>query len=453
VRPTYQLQLQRSILGLAVGALLLGVTPASATTVSLKDILLNAVVVKSVPSSPLVIAGTPAANVFLQSALRTYQGFSAKNDAAFTSFTSSTSIAGRVGVVNGALDVGISDAPLNSASNDVSSGALSSYVQIPVGTTADAIVYNLSFPSSVTTTAVIGGQTLTATSGDNCSALLVQHPLVLTPTVLALIFSGQISSWTSSELVLTNPQLNFSALVPVRAATKSQPQRNHLQRLNCLSFVSTPTIDLVGPTSGNGATYLLTQYLSKVDATDFPSASDNALAAVASPLDGDSVVAAAVTSTPGALGYLPWSLAASANLDTARVQISSSGVTHNETVSTTSVRSDLNAGLGRIGGNGGFGVTQESQWDLTLAGAGYPIVGFVFAITKRAQPDAATGIAVGKFLLWLTQAAPSSTSALFGQSLATASYSASLPTTLRHYDLSALQTLTAQGAPAVSATN
>jgi hypothetical protein len=88
-----------------------------------------------------------------------------------------------------------------------------------------------------------------------------------------------------------------------------------------------------------------------------------------------------------------------------------------------------------------------------LAGAGYPIVGFIFAITKRAQPDAATGIAVGKFLLWLTQAAPSSTSALFGQSLATASYSASLPTTLRHYDLAALQTLTAQGAPAVSATN
>jgi len=430
--------------------------PSSGATSS-SAILRNALVIRDAPSSPVVIGGESAAGAFLGPALSYYQGLSATNRNSFDSFAPSTSSTARRDLLTGKIDVAISSTPLNAIGTDVPDGQLSQYLQIPVAATAVALSYNISFPSSVTISTTVGGQQLSATSSDNCQALLSKHPLVLTPTTVAAIFSGQISQWSASVLQATNPQLNTHALVPVAAPYTSRgvthAQKNKTQVVNCLRFATSPTITLFGPQSGSGINAIFTDYLSQVDATDFPAPTEATPAVVGTRLEDSGSLAAAITSTNGALGYLPWSSAQSVGAPTARLQVVTKGVATYQPLTSATVRRDLATAALSIAGKGGFSVLQSAaRFDVTNAGAGYPLVGLDFAITPRSPSTAVVGTAIAKYLAWLTQAAPSGVGSSFGQSFATNATATQLSSLFRQYDFSQLLTLAVNGAASLSAT-
>ena len=426
--------------------------------VSPSAILRNALLIRFNPSSPLVVGGETAAGTFVDPALNYYQGLSSANGLSFTGYAPSSSATARRNLLSGKFDIALSSTPLNAIGTDVPDSQLAQYLQIPVSATAVALGYNISFPSSVTITASVGGQQLSATTSDTCQALLAKYPLVLTPTTLAGIFSGQISQWSSSAIQASNPQLNFRALVPVAAPYTSHgtvhPQKNQKQVVNCLRFATTPSISLVGPSTGSGVNSILADYLSQVDATDFPSVTEVTPPAVGTALVDATSIASAVNSTDGSLGYLPWSDAVAGSLATARLQISTSGVTSNQTLNAASVRRDLAAAATSITANGGFSVLQgQSRYDVTNAGTGYPLVGLNFAITPRTPATNVIGIATAKYLAWLSQPAPSGVSSSFGQSFATASSGSPLPLSIRQYDFSQLLTMSVNGTASLSASN
>ena len=431
--------------------------PTGATT-NPSAILRNALLIRFNPSTPLAIGGESAVSAFLGPALSYYQGLSSANGSSFSSFSSSSSAAARRDLSSGKLDIALSSTPLNAIGTDVPDGQVAQYLQIPVAATAVALSYNISFPSSVTMTASVGGQQLTATTTDTCQALLTKYPLVLTPTTLSGIFSGQISQWSSSAIQASNPQLNFHAYVPVAAPYTSHgtshPQKNQKQVVNCLRFATTPSISLYGPSTGSGVNSILTDYLSQVDPTDFPSVTDVTPAVVGTALTDSAAIAAAVSSTDGSLGYLPWSDAVAGGVSTARLQTTTKGVASNQALNTASVRRDLAAAATTIAADGGFSVLQgSSRYDVTNAGAGYPLVGLAFAITSRTPSSNVMGIATAKYLAWLSQAAPSGVSASFGQSFATASSASPLPLSIRQYDFSQLLTMSVNGTASLSASN
>ncbi len=450
----------RHVSSVGLAFLLAGVVvaPTESGAQSNAAILRNALLIRFVPPSAVAVGGESAISPFLQSTLDYYQGLSSTNAAALSNFSPSSSAAARRDVVSGKLDVGISSAPLNAVSTDVPDAQVAQYVQIPVAATAVALSYNLSFPTSVTITSTVGGQQLSATTSDTCSALLAKYPLVVTPSTLSGIFSGQISQWSASAIQASNPQLNFRALVPIAASYTSHgtthPQRNQKQVVNCLRFVSTPNISLVGPTSGSGLNVTMTDYLSQVDPTDFPATTDATPALVATPLNDNAAIASAISSTDGALGYLPWSNVQSAGLATARLQVSSKGVTSNQSLTASTVRKDLTAAVTTIAANGGFSVLQgTSRYDVTNAGAGYPLVGLIFAMTPRSPGSTNLGVTVAKYLAWLSQNAPSGIGSSFGQSFASGTAAIALPMVMRQYDFSQLLTMSVNGVSSLNATN
>ncbi len=450
----------RQVSSVAMAFLLAGVVvaPTESGAQSSASILRNALLIRFAPSGGVAVGGESAASPFLQLTLDRYQGLSTTNAAAFTHFSSTSSAVARRDVVSGKIDVGISSTPLNVVSGDVPDSQVAQYVQIPVAATAVALGYHLSFPSSVTITSTVGGQQLRATTNDSCQELLAKHPLVLTPATVSGIFSGQISQWSASAVQASNPQLSFHALVPVAASAsshgKTTPQKNQNQVVNCLRFVSTPSISLFGPSAGLGVNVTLTDYLSQVDPSDFPATTESTPAVVGTPLNDFAAIASAISSTDGAVGYLPWSNAQSAGLAIARLQVTVKGETSNQALTTASVGRDLNAAAATIRANGGFSVLQgPGRYDVTNAGAGYPLVGLDFAIMPRSPATATVGVASVKFLAWLTQTAPSGTGISFGQTYATGVNAVSLPTLFRQYDLSQLLTVAVNGTATLNATN
>jgi len=430
-----------------------GTMPSWSAT-STTALVRNSLLIRYAPSSAIAVGGESAATSFMQPALDYYQQLSSTNSTALSNFSSSSSSSSRRDLLSGKLDIALSSAPLNAVSNDIPDAQVAQYVQIPVAATAVALGYNLSFPSTVTISATVGGQLLSTTTNDSCQALLAKYPLVLTPATLSGIFSGQISQWSASALQATNPQLNFHALVPVAASYVSHgvthPQKNQKQVVNCLRFVATPSIALFGATSGAGTNVTLTDYLSQVDATDFPAPTEGTPAVVATPLNDNAAIASAINSTDGALGYLPWSNAQSAGLSTARVQVGSS----NQSLTAASVRRDLAAAAVAIAAHGGFSVLQDpSRYRVASAGAGYPLVGLDFAITARSAASNYGGTAIAKYLTWLTQVAPAGIGSSFGPSFATGTAATPLPLLFRQYDLSQLMTMSFNGTSSLGATN
>jgi len=430
--------------------------PSSGATSS-AVILRNALIIREAPPTPVVIGGESAAGSFVGFTLSYYQGLSATNRNSFARFALSTSSSARRDLLTGKIDVALSSTPLNAIGTDVPDGQLSQYLQIPVAATAVALSYNITFPSSVTISTTVGGQQLSATTRDNCPALLSKYPLVLTPTTVAGIFSGQISQWSASVLQVTNPQLNTHALVPVAAAYTSHgvthPQKNKTQVVNCLRFATSPTITLFGPASGSGVNAIFTDYLSQVDATDFPAPTEAAPAVVGTRLEDSGSLAAAITSTNGALGYLPWSSAQAAGAPTAQLQVVTKGVAAYQPLTSATVRRDLAKAALSIAAKGGFSVLQSAdRFDVANAGAGYPLVGLEFAITPRSPSTAVVGTSIAKYLAWLSQTAPSDVGSSFGQSFATNATATPLPTLFQAYDFSQLLTIAVNGSASLTAT-
>jgi ABC-type phosphate transport system substrate-binding protein len=442
-------------MGLVVSLLALG-TSLPASAVSTKSLIANSLVLKNATSSPVLTGGDAADANFLGAALSAYEAVSAANAASFSTFASTTSADGRAGFVAGTYNVGLSAAPLNALGTDVTAGTLNQYLQIPVGTVSAALVYNITFPSSVTMTATVGQQTLSATTTDSCAALLVRHPLVVTPAVLSGIFSGQITSWANATLIAANPRLQFKVLVPTAASTvvngTTRPQRNTKQLENCLMFTSTPTISVLGAASGSSSNYILTDYLSQYDSIDFPSSSENALAVVASPLSSSATLTSAVAGTSGAISCVSWAAAVAASVPPARIQQVVGSRTTVTSLRAASVKADVLRGVATISAHGGFDPTgARTSYDIINAGAGYPLTAFEFAVVNQSQTSSVNGIAIAKFLCWLTQAGRPASN--FGQALTSKNDSATLPRSLRSYDLSALLRITSNTSTLLTATD
>jgi phosphate transport system substrate-binding protein len=147
-----------------------------------------------------------------------------------------------------AVDFGASDAPLTKSQGDGCNGC----VQIPWALTATIVVYNI--PG------------------------VPDHQLKLTGTVLANIYLGHITSWNAPAIKKLNPGLNLPS-------TK---------------------ITVVHRSDGSGDTYVFTNYLSKVNHTWKHQVGCATTVSWPTGVGGNKNdgVAALVSKTPGAIGYV-----------------------------------------------------------------------------------------------------------------------------------------------------
>jgi phosphate transport system substrate-binding protein len=161
------------------------------------------------------------------------------------------------------VDFGASDAPLKPSQAQ----ACNNCVQIPWGLTAVTVPYNLP--------GIVG--------------------LKLTPSVLAQIYLGKISSWDNAQIKKLNPG-------------KSLPSAH---------------ITVAFRSDGSGDTYAFTNYLWKVS-SDWKSKVGIYATSVNFPVGvggrGNDGIASVVSSTPGAIGYISASYAISHNMNVAAVQ-------------------------------------------------------------------------------------------------------------------------------------
>jgi phosphate transport system substrate-binding protein len=411
--------------GVAVAASLalvaVGVTPAFAKASTEAQILNNALQLKTAASPAITTGGSSFDANLVQAALTQYQSLSANNKSSFSAYASTKSGTGRAGAISGALNIGFSDFPLNFAGTDTTSPQ--NYVQVPVALGGVAIIYNINFPSNVTTTDA-NHTSFTATTTDGCAAILAKYPLILDGATLGKIFAGKITSWNNATIKALNSKLVFKEKVAGdNGKTGSKlAQKNTSTTVNCLDIATQPSIAVESRTSGSGTTFMFQDYLSKVDNTDFPAPTSNAFAAAATTFSGSSTLAPAVGNTDGSIGYVEYGYALTAGLPVARLVNASGDVV---SLSAKSVLADASAGIAAINAGSGFslaytnGSTAGFSITNAVGAANYPIAGFSYAITPVAQPNATTAIAVAKFLLFLTQQSNGSdTNHTWGQNLA-----------------------------------
>jgi phosphate transport system substrate-binding protein len=429
-----------AVVVLATTATLAFATPAFAGAPKESAVLDNAMVLKQAASPQLQTGGSSFDANLVQAALTQYATYGSNNQSSFAAYASSKSGVGRAGAVSGALNIGFSDFPLNFAGQDTATPQ--DYVQVPVALGGVAIVYNVNFPKTATVTA--GNKIGSVTT--HCTTLLKTNPLILTGAELGLIFDGKITKWSDARLEATNPALNFSFKVDGQSSSE-----------NCLATATTPSIAVESRTSGSGTTFMFTDYLHKVAPTEFPAPTSAAFADAATESSNSAALAQALTSTDGSIGYVEYGYSISAQLPVARL-VNQAGDVINLTYGH--VQAAAIAGVAKIGSNFSLAYPQSGStagFSVTDApgATSYPIAGFSYAITPALQPNAKTGVAVTKFLLFLTQSKSSTEQAQpFGQDLAQGNGYVGLPAAISAFDYKALATLHTKSIPSlVSASN
>lgn len=462
--------------------------PASASApATYSQIMRNATVIRTVPTDPVTTGGSTSDASLVNSAYSQFTGLSTANARALSPYQSSSSAAGISNVMSGSLNAGFSDVPLDVAEFDTASP--SAYAQVPVALDAVTIIYNVNFTTSDTVTNSFGSVT---TNGLRCAALEASHHIALNGVTLGGIFSGNITSWTNSTIVLQNPKLVVRVKVPVAAAIaasgkKGRPgyvapkaQRDKKVSVSCLSsaLMTQPSITVESLGNGAGTTFTLRDYLSKVDPIDFPTSTASSFASATATYADASTLAPAVASRDGAIGYVEQRYAVLNHLVAMRVKNGAGLVV---APSQRSITAAAIHGLAAIAANSncpgsGFNLTpsaaQESaaSWNNSSSpavdsecyslndvdnAAAYPIVGLSYAIVTRAQSSDATALTVAKFLEFLTQSGKGdSPRSSFGQNLAAAQSYVALPKILQAVAFNAIKSITlANGTTsAVSAT-
>ena len=355
--------------------------PAGAFTIDL--IMKNDLKLHNLPSSTLNLGGSSFDEPLVQAAETKWN--TATGKAPFASYIASKSGIGRANAISGAYNIGFSDFPLNIAGLDVGPGSSDSgettanYVQVPVAAGGVAIMYH--FGTGVSST---------------LANLLHHFPLTLTGVTLGKIMSGHITKWNDLAICATNPHLVVSH--------------------NCL--LPNLAIAVLSRTSGSGTTFIYQDFLSRVDHADFATASAASFPAAVATFANSGLMDAGIHATLGAIGYAEFGYAVSNNALTVNLINRSN---KNVAISGAGILAAETAGLAYLHAHGGFNTATLNGFSInnSLGATVWPISGFSYAIVKKNQVDANTGIAIVKFLDFLShQGGGLTVSKTFGQDLA-----------------------------------
>jgi phosphate transport system substrate-binding protein len=381
-------------------------------------IMKNDLNIKALPSSSLNMGGSSFDAPLVQAAETQWN--TATGKAPFSSYNTTKSGTGRANAISGSYNIGFSDFPLNIAGPDVGPGSsdtsetTANYVQVPVALGGVAIIFHF-------------GTGISGTTG----ALLKKYPLTVNGLTLGKIFNGKITNWDDPAIAKTNPHL----VVKGKDLLPNLP------------------IAVLSRTSGSGTTFMFQDYLNRVDAADFPTASSAAFTHAAATFANSGLLDAGVHSTLGAIGYVEYGYALANNSLTMNL-INKSG--KNVALTGAGVLAAATAGLLNIKAHGGFNTTSINNFSInnSTGATVYPIAGFSYAIVKKVQSDKNTAIAVVKFLDYLShQGGGTATSNTFGQDLADANGYVALPLTLQTIARTLISGVTFGGTHVLSATN
>ncbi|WP_375480529.1 phosphate ABC transporter substrate-binding protein PstS [uncultured Jatrophihabitans sp.] len=189
--------------------------------------------------------------------------------------------------------------------------------------------------------------------------------LVLTPDLLAKIFTGKITKWNDSAIAAKNS----GAKLPSTA------------------------INVIFRSDASGTTQNFEKYLAATDPTDFTAtpAKDNAATVFKGQGKAKSQgVAAAIAATEGSIGYDEYSFAVSSSLSTAQIDSGAGPVTVDKTSASAA------AGEATVTGTGDD-LTLKLNYKPTAAGA-YPLILVTYEIACTKYKDAAIGKFVKSFL-------------------------------------------------------
>jgi phosphate transport system substrate-binding protein len=397
-----------AILGFSASA----VMPALATTAPafpIDAIMANDLTIKAAnaPDADITMGGSSFVSNLVTPALAHFKAInSEKSVAAYDGSVGSTTGRKRVtGNTSPALNVGFSDFPLvDSASESftysLGGGLASNYAQLPVALGGVAIAYNVP-----------------ALNNSALQKLLAKTPLTLTGAEIGKIFAQKITKWNDPALCATNKTL----VVTVKVNKKSVKQ----------CALPNETIHVVSRTAGSGTTYMFKDYLSKVDATDFPAAASTVFAKTTG-IDIPTVANSAAMATQldaldNSIGYVEYGFAAvTPGINVAAV-VNASGkvVLPNAASVAAAAAAKTNFSMDTLAG--------RSINNLTGA-AVYPISGYSYAILLKTQSDKNNGITAVKVLDYLTHQGgagtagkPFTRSGTFGQDYAAVTGYVALP--------------------------
>jgi phosphate transport system substrate-binding protein len=269
------------------------------------------------------------------------------------------------------VDFGASDAPLQA---DEISALPSDAVEIPTVLGGVAVAYNLQG---------------------------VSKPLQLDGDTVAKIFLGDITTWNDPAIAAQNQGV---------------------------SLPSTP-ISVVHRSDESGTTFVFTSWLAS-QSPDW-STKVGADKAVQWPIgtggDGNDGVAAGMTQTDGAIGYLSFDFAVTSNLGVAAIKRADG------TYVAPSVDS-----ISKAGGILKFPITPDTNILNSTASGAYPIASTTYLLIYKDQTDTTKGQALVDFVYWaLTK----------GQDEATKLNYSPLPTTIQQEALKQLDQITSGGSP------
>jgi phosphate transport system substrate-binding protein len=228
----------------------------------------------------------------------------------------------------------------------------------------------------------------------------------LTSDIVADIFQGKISNWNDGRLRVLNPTLPAS----------SKP------------WLGEPLV-VCHRSDGSGTTYIFTQYLSAVS-TDWKhkvgfEKSVNWPVGLGG--KGNEGVASLIRQTPGAIGYVELAYAVENHLTYAALCNRSGNYVLPSSESTTAAITGMTQAL-----------KQDIRTSIVNSSAkhGYPIVGFTYALLYKDMPDRSKAFELADFLRWCLND---------GQRIAGKLAYASLPSSVVHLNLAALDQMRSQG--------
>ena len=277
--------------------------------------------------------------------------------------------------IKNTVDFGATDVPM-AAADITSAGGPDTLVQIPVTLGAVAIAYNLT----------------------GVSKLQLDGP------TLANIYLGHIKTWNDPAITALNPGVSLPS----------------------------SGITVAHRSDGSGTTYIFTDYLSKIS-DEWKTKVGNAKS-VSWPVgvggSGNQAVAQAVTSTPGAIGYVELAYVVQTGMSQAYVK-NANGKYLQASVGGATAAAAQNPNVTPTN----FSIVNEPG-DTT-----YPIAGFSWVILRTAYSDSSKGKAVVYLLKWLVTD---------GQAEGTPLQYSPLPSALQSLALSSLKQIKAGGATVLS---
>ncbi len=402
-----------AVLGLSASA----VVPAMAVTAptyTIDSIMTNDLTIKAAnaPASDITIGGSSFVSNLVTPALAHYKAINAqKSVAAYDGGAGSTTGRKKVtGNTSPTFNIGVSDFPLKDSGVDsftysLGGGLASNFAQLPVALGGVAITYNIPDLNS-----------------SALQKLLAKNPLTLTGAQVGKIFAQKITKWNDPSICATNKTL-----------VKSVKVGNKTSKVCALP---NETIHVVSRTDGSGTTYMFKDYLSMVDATDFPAAASTVFAKSSTGIDiptvsNSAAMATQIDALDNSIGYVEYGFAAvTPGINVAAI-INKSGKAVLPNATTVAAAAAAKTG---------FAMDTLANRSLNnLSGATvYPITGYSYAILLKVQSNRNNGITAVKVLDYLTHQGgagtagrPFTRTGTFGQDYAAVTGYVPLPKTIQ----------------------